>query len=103
MFIYDKSKGYIVNVNEVKDIFLGRDRGTVAVGLRDGGTTKLRVYESEEEARTAIDMLAESIAVSKREIICMPTSEEIRVKLRNTPLTAVHHATGKKTKGHGGS
>ena len=48
-------------------------------------------------------MIAKQIATSKRNIVIVPTEEEVQTSMRSRPLSSVHHATGKKQKGHGGS
>lgn len=102
MFLYNKKKGYMVNADMLKDIFLGREPGAVAVGFESGAATKLAVYDSEAEATEAINMIAERMSTSTRAIICVPNDEEVKSSLRSKRQT-YHHVTGKKTKGHGGS
>lgn len=48
-------------------------------------------------------MLAETIRVGKSEIFTMPESEELKQRIQKIPLERMHHISGKKTKGHGGS
>lgn len=57
MFLYNKKKGYMVNVDMLKDIFLGRESGTLAIGFKNGAATKLIAYSSEVEALEAINMI----------------------------------------------
>ncbi len=103
MFLYGKQKNTIINLDVIKDIFLGREEGSVAISFKNGSTTKFVQYNSEVEAKEAISMLAERLAVSNRMVVNMPELEEVKIRLRNTPLSSSHHVTGKKTKGHGGS
>lgn len=103
MFLYEKQKSMIVNMDMVKDIFPGRDAGSVAVGFTGGITTKLAVYTTEAEAREAVAMLADRIAVNNRDIVVVPDMEEVRARLQSRPDPLRHHVAGKKTKGHGGS
>lgn len=104
MFIYNKNKGYAINTDNIKDIFLGRDTGTVSAGEKNGGITRICTYDSEEEAKAAIEMLMEQMAAGKREVIYMPEPESVRTRLRErATFPQRHHVTGKKTKGHGGS
>lgn len=102
MILYNKKKGYMANMDMVKDIFLGREPGTLAIGFKNGSATKLTVYSSEAEALEAINMIAERMSTNTREVICIPDEEEARARLRSKKQIH-HHATGKKTKGHGGS
>ena len=103
MFLYNKQKGYVVNVDEIRDIFQGRDQGTVAASLRSGYITKIATYDSDAEAKKAIEILVGQMATSRRSVLVMPEPEAVREKLRNEPTEKMNHITGKKTKGHGGS
>lgn len=98
MLLYNKKKGYMANMDMVKDIFLGREPGTLAIGFKNGSATKLTVYSSEAEALEAINMIAERISTSTRAVICIPDEEEVRVHLRSGKQI-YHHATGKETTG----
>lgn len=102
MFLYEKQRT-IINLDAVKDIFPGREPGTLAVSFMSGITSKISVYSSEVEAKKAIEMIAEQMATGKMTVIRVPTAEEVRTRLKNTRLLTEHHAAGKKTKGHGGS
>lgn len=77
MFLYNKKKGYMVNVDMIKDIFLGRESGTLAIGFKNGAATKLIAYSSEVEALEAINMIAERMSTSTRVVICIPDEEEV--------------------------
>lgn len=102
MFLYEKQRT-IINLDAVKDIFPGREPGTLAVSFMSGITSKISVYSSEIEAKKAIEMIAEQMTTGKTTVIRVPTAEEVRTRLKNTRLLTEHHVTGKKTKGHGGS
>lgn len=78
-------------------------QSTFPRGERRGITSKISVYSSEIEVKKAIEMIAEQMATGKTTVIRVPTAEEVRTRLKNTRLLTEHHATGKKTKGHGGS
>ena len=102
MFLYEEQRA-IINMDAVKDIFPGREPGSLAISFVSGVTSKISVYASEIEVKKAIEMIAEQMTSGKKEVVRVPTVEEVRNRLKNTPLSSVHHATGKKTKGHGGS
>lgn len=102
MFLYERQRT-IINLDAVKDIFPGREPGSLAVSFMSGITSKISVYSSEIEVKKAIEMIAEQMATGKTTVIRVPTAEEVRTRLKNTRLLTEHHATGKKTKGHGGS
>ena len=61
MFLYEKQRT-IINLDAVKDIFPGREPGTLAVSFMSGITSKISVYSSEVEAKKAIEMIAEQMA-----------------------------------------
>lgn len=102
-FLYHREKAYMANLDAVKDIFLGRDTGSVSIGFVNGITTKIAVYDSNDEAMEAITMIVEQMNAGSRTVIEAPDAEKVRRRLRNRPLPSEHHATGRKTKGHGGS
>lgn len=102
MFLYENKRA-IINMDAVKDIFPGREPGTLAVSFMSGVTSKIPAYSSDIESKKAIEMIAEQMATGKMTIIRIPTAEEVRTRLKNTHFLTEHHVTGKKTKGHGGS
>ena len=102
-FLYRREKAYMANLDAVKDIFLGRDTGVVAIGFENGSMAKIAIYDSNDEAMEAIAMIVEQMNTGRRTVIEVPDAEKVRIRLRNRPLPSEHHATGKKTKGHGGS
>lgn len=103
MFIYNRKTNKIFNLNAVANIFVGREGDSVSLGLTSGQISKFKEYNSEQEAREAIAMLADTIRVGKSEIFTMPESEELKQRIQQMPLEQKHHISGKKTKGHGGS
>lgn len=102
MYIYNKQTGKMLNLDKAVDIFPGRNEGTVTIGLDKGGSTVFANYDSEQEAKEMISMLAEYMETAKREVFTVPGSEEVKARIVNRRENW-HHATGKKTKGHGGS
>lgn len=102
MFIFNKQTGKMLNLDKAVDIFPGRNAGTVTIGLDKGATTVFANYESEQEAKEMIAMLAEYMETAKREVFVTPEIEEVKARIANRRENW-HHATGKKTKGYGGS
>ncbi len=102
MFLYENQRA-IINMDAVKDKFPGREPGTLAVSFMSGVTSKISVYSSDIESKKAIEMIAEQMVTGKVTVIRVPTAEEVRTRLKNTRLLTERHATGKKTRGHGGS
>ena len=84
MFIYNRKTNKIFNLNAVANIFVGREGDSVSLGLNSGQISKFKEYNSEQEAREAIAMLAETIRVGKSEIFTMPESEELKQRIQNS-------------------
>ena len=58
-------------------------------------------YKTIESARKAFEILMKRIEVSSREIVYMPTDEEVEREIKTE--NKIHSINGKKQKGHGGS
>nr|DAI27708.1 MAG TPA: hypothetical protein [Caudoviricetes sp.] len=58
-------------------------------------------YKTIESARKAFEILMKRIEVSSREIVYMPTDEEVEREIKAG--NKMHSINGKKQKGHGGS
>lgn len=100
MFIVSKEYGIILNFNNVVELYTGNNKTAVAVKQTDGRIICLKEYETEKEAKVAICMIADEM--NRKDIIYVPSKDEIKAKM-NLEEQKWHHATGKKTKGHGGS
>ena len=101
LFIVSKKRDEMFNLNDATNIFVGNDD---SAKIRLGSITAgcLGIYRSNIEVNMAIEMLAERIACNTGSIVYMPTDEEVFARIKNRK-EVWHHATGKKTKGHGGS
>ena len=103
MFIYNKENHYLLNAAEIIDVFQGRDKGVVAVGLKNGKINKLAIYDSDEMAEEAVNILANTIRVDgNKPLIIMPDSETIAIRLRERE-TKYRLPGGKKPNRYGGS
>lgn len=102
MFILNKETGKLYNLDKVMEIIVGRAGNTISVGMEGGVIRVFADYDTEAEAKEAVCMLAEMLNTGKREVLALPDKEEVRNRLRHRK-EVYHHATGKKTKGHGGS
>lgn len=100
MFIMSKDKETIVNLEKVANIYMGADGYTIKANFANGEGCQITRYNSEEAAVFAMEMIANSIG--KSEVCFLPNENDIKAKL-NLTERKYHHATGKKTKGHGGS
>ena len=65
-FLYRREKAYMANLDAVKDIFLGRDTGVVAIGFENGSMAKIAIYDSNDEAMEAIAMIVEQMNTGRR-------------------------------------
>lgn len=100
MFLVSKDKNSIVNMSQITVIYLGADNCTIKADYQNGKGCQLGRYNSEKEAKTAIDIVADSMV--KTEVCFMPQDSEVGAKI-NIVEPKPHHISGKKTKGHGGS
>lgn len=99
--IVNKDRNELFNLEHIGNVYIGSDRVSIkaVIGTTRGGN--LGSYRTYEAAVKAMEVLVENIVRDGVKIIYMPSDEEIENKMRTK--TVYHHATGKKTKGHGGS
>lgn len=100
MYIVNKDKKAIINLEQVTCVYLGADGCTIKVDYQSGNGCQLGRYNSESAAQAAIEIISNSIG--KAEVCFMPEDTAINAKI-SLGEQKYHHATGKKTKGHGGS
>lgn len=100
MFIVSRECGIILNFNNIVELYTGSNKTAVAAKQVDGRIICLKEYDTEKEAREAIRMIADEM--NRKDIVDIPKKDEIKAKI-NLEEQKWHHATGKKTKGHGGS
>lgn len=100
MFLVSKDKNSIVNMSQITVVYLGADNCTIKADYQNGKGCQLGRYDSEKEAKTAMEIVANSIG--KTEVCFMPVDDTVNAKM-NLEEQKCHHITGKKTKGHGGS
>lgn len=104
MIIVNKERNEAFNIANITNIYIGADNGglkAVTTGVTRCGN--LGKYNTCEETKEAFLMLMEKLEKNNGTVVYMPQEEEVRLRMRNKPLPARHHITGKKTKGHGGS
>ena len=100
MFIVSKDRNSIINTAQITAIFVGADNCTIKADYQNGKGCQLGRYNSETQAHTAIEIIAESIG--RCEICFMPKDNDVDAKINLTEQKQ-HNVNGKKTKGHGGS
>ena len=105
MYLYSEATGTITNMDHVITIFVGRDGNKLVAKEDDGMILLQQAYTNEAEPREAVVMVAEQVrnARSHDAVLTVPNPETVRERIRAKPAEVWHHATGKKTKGHGGS
>lgn len=100
MYILSKDQRSIINMEQITVVYIGSDNCTVKADYQNGKGCQLGRYNSEEETKIAMNIIAEN--VGKIEMCEMPTDEAVRAR-SNLREQKNHHISGKKTKGHGGS
>lgn len=102
MYILSKKRSEIMNIDISGRVFVMGE--LVCYGRSDEKPLCLGEYESGEQARMALRMLFESLKNQRNTAFEMPLEKDVRARVANFgPDIERHHATGKKTKGHGGS
>ena len=102
LIIVNKERNDAYNISHIVNIYMASDVNTIkavaGTSTRGGILGKYKTFES---ARKAFEILMKRIEVSSREIVYMPTDDEVEreVKAGNK----LHGINGKKQKGHGGS
>lgn len=102
MFVFNKKTGKLLNLDKISELLIGREGNKLTIARENGAMGVFADYNTEAEAREALAMLVEFMNTGKREVFILPDEEEIRAHIR-AGKERWHHATGKKTKGHGGS
>lgn len=102
MWIKSNMHDCIVNSDHMVDVYCaGTDVIALVKGVSGKATVILGKYNGTEESRCALDYLFRNLTdVTKT--LQMPSSDHMHALMINGNKPW-HHATGKKTKGHGGS
>ncbi len=100
MYIVSRDKKSVINTEQITSIYVGADGCTVKADFVNGKGCQIGRYNSEKECQTAIEIIAGNFGMT--EACFMPENSAINAKL-NTGESKLHHISGKKTKGHGGS
>lgn len=93
--------GSLFNVSHIVSVFYGNQTGNIRAEMMNGRNAVLSKSMTEEEGQICLKLIAERIATGKDIIVC-PDLTQVKAVLANEEAPR-HHATGKKTKGHGGS
>lgn len=102
MWIFCEKNGKLINTDKVFSIYTTQDKKSIGAKSAEGETETLCRFETEEQTKAALVDFWSSIRAgidffTFREKITTPEEEN------PTQKEHWHHATGKKTKGHGGS
>lgn len=104
MYIVSRENSIILNLENVVEVFVKKGGENLIFDKQPNDKVIiLQGYNTEKEAREAILMIAEEIAIGRKILMYIPTPEEIRGRLVNSGAEKQYHINGKKTKGHGGS
>lgn len=102
MLIVSKDRKAIVNVAAIASIHIGHDGRSIKTSYQNRDGCQLGIYASEKATQIAMELLAKNISMGNSEIYFMPQDADVDARIGNME-EKWHHATGKKTKGHGGS
>lgn len=100
MFIIEKTHSAIYNLDFSESLFINHEN-TVKIRADKTASGEIGRYGSTEEARIAMEIIAEKIRLGNG-MIYAPTDDEVKAKFMNAN-TPYRHRDGRKTKGHGGS
>ncbi len=101
MLIVNKENSQVANMDNITDMYIS-DRNDIKLNYIGGSGCKIASYSSFDIAEEALSCLAEA-ANKGVNVFKFPADNMLETRLRTRNDIAWHHATGKKTKGHGGS
>lgn len=102
MYIINKNKTQIVNLEQVTAVYIGADECSIKADFSTGKGCQIAKYDSQTAAVAALEMLGK--AIGKTEAFFFPDDAYIHGQIQGQRTEQKqHYATGKKTKGHGGS
>lgn len=100
MFI-KATDGSVFNARHIISIYYASGTRTMRADLTNGRSARASDEMTSAEGKACMSIITRRIT-ERKDVIEVPNENEIRAELRRDN-TAWHHATGKKTKGHGGS
>ncbi len=103
ILLYSRYTNELINLNYVYSLFADcRSDNAIRYRAAETRSSVTEIYDSPEDARMALQQLADRIAKADHGvgavIVTIPSRAEIKQK-----TTPWHHAEGKKEKSHGGS
>lgn len=109
MLIVNKdTKDDIYNSDYIVQFYTNYVQGeaTVKAVLHNGAKAGLGKYSTRDAAKAALGLLMKEVELGRKNVFYMPEEREVkasRVGYGTSEQRQQHHATGKKTRGHGGS
>lgn len=100
MYLVNKSKTQIINLEQITALYVGSDECSVKADFVTGKGCQVARYDSHKAVVAALEMLGKSIG--NAEVFFFPDDGKVRGYIEQGEQKQ-HHITGKKTKGHGGS
>ena len=100
MYIVNKNKTQIINTEQVTVMYIGGDECSIKADFVTGKGCLVARYDSHEAATAAMEILGR--AMGHTDVFFFPKDEMVQAHIKENEQKW-HHASGKKTKGHGGS
>ncbi len=100
MYVLCSERGNLINFDKVVGLYVSSDGLSIRVEMENGKSWKVGNYQSLQETKEALEILSNKL--NEKQTLCFPTRDEVKAKMNNQSQS-YHHATGKKTKGYGGS
>ena len=102
MIIISKDRNEAYNWNMAERIYIASNSSEVKIVAGSTRAGNLGKYGSFEKAKKALEIIMNEMILGRKETIYMPDDAMVQARM-NENKEYYHHATGKKTKGHGGS
>lgn len=93
--------GSIFNMQHIISIYYASGTRLMRVDMINGRSARVSDEMTSAEGKACMSIITRRIT-ERKDVIEVPNENEIQAELRKDDA-AWHHATGKKTKGHGGS
>lgn len=101
MLIVSREMGIALNFDKIVELTTGT-KGTALVAKQDNERLiMLQEYSTTREAKTAVLMVAAEM--ERKSLVYVPDRDEVLRQIQLEEHQKYRSATGKKTKGHGGS
>lgn len=103
MIIINKKRNGMINMDDLTKIFVIADKPNI-FGLIDKQREILDFYDTSEEAKTAMMMLCDRVAVAKGQgVVLFPTDAEVKVRMREMEKSERCNSSHKSGIRRGGS